>query len=129
MQTHPFQYENIGSHQHGSTFIIFVLRREEGSFGVELTIEDAQRLLRDSPSALDRPSRPTSRASWRSLGRQTGALSGALQNRASIGRCATRGLRARPPPNQTPVRCHFNFAQPDDISTLRRHAFPARSTA
>ena len=39
---------------------------------------------------------PTSRASWCSLGKKRGCIE-ALR-RSSVGRCATHGLRARPPP-------------------------------
>ena len=67
---------------------------------------------RDNPSALDRPSRPTSRASWRSLGRQRVRFP-ALRN---IGRRSGAALRKGSTPARRPTptaaRCHFNFAQP-----------------
>ena len=47
MQVHKFFYERIAHHESGVGAILFILRREEGAFGVELTIEDAKRLLQD----------------------------------------------------------------------------------
>jgi hypothetical protein len=47
MQVHPFQYERIAHHELGCGVIAFFLRREEGPFGVELTVQDAGRLLDD----------------------------------------------------------------------------------
>jgi hypothetical protein len=35
-----------------------------------------------------------------------------LQNRAADRRCATRRLRARPPPEPNQARCHFYLARP-----------------
>ena len=42
-----FLYEGIAHHELGCGAILFTLRREEGPFGVKLTIEDAKRLLQD----------------------------------------------------------------------------------
>ena len=66
---------------------------------------------RDNPSALDRLSRPTSRASARSLGRQR-VRSRAPRHRAADRRCVMRRLRARPPPEPDQARCHFYVARP-----------------
>ena len=47
MQIHRFQYEQTAHHQLGDGVVVFILRREEGPFGVELTVEDAERLVAD----------------------------------------------------------------------------------
>jgi hypothetical protein len=39
-------------HALGSGAVVFTLRREEGPFGVELTVEDAERLLEDLPEQI-----------------------------------------------------------------------------
>ena len=49
MQIHRFRYEGMAFHALGSDEIIFTLRREEGPFGVALTVEDAKRMLADLP--------------------------------------------------------------------------------
>lgn len=52
MQIHRFRYEGMAFHALGSGEIIFTLRREEGPFGVALTVEDAKRLLADLPEQI-----------------------------------------------------------------------------
>ena len=52
MQIHRFQYEGMAFHALGSGAVVFTLRREEGPFGVELTVEDAERLLEDLPEQI-----------------------------------------------------------------------------
>ena len=52
MQIHHFQYEGIAFHSLSSGAVVFSLRREEGPFGVELTVEDAKRLLADLPEQI-----------------------------------------------------------------------------
>jgi hypothetical protein len=47
MQIHRFQYDRTAHHLLGDGVIVFVLSREEGPFGVELTVEDAERLVAD----------------------------------------------------------------------------------
>jgi hypothetical protein len=77
---------------------------------------------RDNPSALDRLSRPTSRASWRSLGRQRVRFP-ALRK---IGRRSGAALRkgSAPARRPTPDRGAVSFllCTADDISTLRRQS-------
>ncbi|HEY3892427.1 MAG TPA: hypothetical protein VGM00_10745 [Bradyrhizobium sp.] len=52
IQIHRFRYEGMAFHALGSGEIIFTLRREEGPFGVALTVEDAKRLLADLPEQI-----------------------------------------------------------------------------
>ena len=52
MQIHRFQYEGMAFHELSSGAVVFTLRREEGPFGVELTVEDAKRLLADLPEQI-----------------------------------------------------------------------------
>jgi hypothetical protein len=40
-------YEGIAHHELGCGEVLFILRREEGQFAVQLTIEDAKNLLHD----------------------------------------------------------------------------------
>jgi hypothetical protein len=47
MQVHRFQYERMAHHADGCGLIRFSLRREEGPFEVELTVEDARSLFDD----------------------------------------------------------------------------------
>jgi hypothetical protein len=47
MQIHQFGYEGMAVHALGSGAVVFTLRREEGPFGIELTVKDAERLLDD----------------------------------------------------------------------------------
>jgi len=52
MQIHRFQYEGMAFTALRSGTVVFTLRREEGPFGVELTVEDAKRLLADLPEQI-----------------------------------------------------------------------------
>jgi hypothetical protein len=52
MQIHRFQYEGMAFHALSSSAVVFTLRREEGPFGVELTVENAKRLLADLPEQI-----------------------------------------------------------------------------
>jgi hypothetical protein len=52
MQIHRFQHEGMAFTALSSGAVIFTLRREEGPFGVELTVEDAKRLLADLPEQI-----------------------------------------------------------------------------